>query len=60
MHPSAVVGMVSSLCCPAQITRESIDLLKENFKDDVSEEQWKLIISMKKVFNIGGVGSSSS
>jgi len=36
----------------SKITRESIDALKEFFKDEMSKEDWKLVIKMKKIFNI--------
>ena len=36
----------------SKISRESIDLLKANFKDDLSEADWKLVVKLKKVFNI--------
>mmetsp|Transcript_20985 Transcript_20985/g.21659 ORF Transcript_20985/g.21659 Transcript_20985/m.21659 type:complete len:621 (-) Transcript_20985:42-1904(-) len=36
----------------SKISRESIDALKEFFKNDVSKEDWQLIVKMKKVFNI--------
>eukprot|EP01041_Mallomonas_annulata_P003215 gene3215-6358_t len=36
----------------SKISRQSIDALKNFFKDDVSKEDWQLIIKMKKVFNI--------
>lgn len=36
----------------SKLTRESIDLLKTNFKDDLSDAEWKLVIKLKKVFNI--------
>jgi translation initiation factor 5B len=34
------------------ITRESIDALKESFKDEMTNNDWKLIISLKKQQNI--------
>lgn len=36
----------------SRISRESIDMLKENFKDDLKKEDWQLLIRMKKVFGI--------
>ena len=33
----------------SKITRESIDLLKANFKDDLSEADWRLVVKLKKV-----------
>ncbi|MGK3733435.1 MAG: translation initiation factor 5B [Bacillariaceae sp.] len=34
------------------LTRASIDALKENFKDALEKEDWKLVIKMKKIYNI--------
>ena len=34
------------------LTRESIDALKENFKDDLAKEDWMCVIRLKKVFDI--------
>jgi len=34
------------------VTRGSIDVLKELYKDEMKKEDWELIIGMKKVFNI--------
>jgi translation initiation factor 5B len=34
------------------LTRQSIDALKENFKDKLDNEDWRLVIKLKKVFNI--------
>ena len=36
----------------SKLTRESIDALKENFKDDLTKEDWMLVIRLKKVFDI--------
>jgi translation initiation factor 5B len=36
----------------SQLTRQSIDALKENFKDDLSTEDWRLVIKLKKIFDI--------
>jgi translation initiation factor 5B len=36
----------------SKITRDSIDLLKENFKDDLAREDWRLVIRLKKLFGI--------
>lgn len=36
----------------SRISRESIDALKEFFKNDVAKEDWQLIIKMKKIFCI--------
>jgi translation initiation factor 5B len=34
------------------LTRQSIDALKLNFKDSLEKDDWKLVIRLKKVFNI--------
>lgn len=34
------------------LSRASIDALKENFKDKLENEDWRLVIKLKKVFNI--------
>lgn len=34
------------------LTRESIDLLKENFKDDLTKNDWQTVINLKAMFNI--------
>jgi len=34
------------------ITRSSIDVLKERFKDEMAKSDWELVIGLKKVFNI--------
>lgn len=34
------------------LTRESIDALKANFKDALENEDWRLVIKLKKIFNI--------
>ena len=44
----------------SKITRESIDLLKANFKDDLSEADWRLVVKLKKVGTQGTEGQSSS
>jgi len=36
----------------SKITRESIDTLKEHFKDEMIKEDWELVIGMKKIFGI--------
>jgi len=36
----------------SKITRESIDTLKENFRDEMQKEDWELVKGMKQVFNI--------
>ena len=34
------------------ISRKSIDTLKEFFRNDVSQEEWKLIVELKKLLDI--------
>ena len=34
------------------LTRDSIDSLKEFFKDELSKDDWKLVIQLKKMFGI--------
>jgi translation initiation factor 5B len=41
-----------SLFFGSKLTRQSIDALKQYFKDDVSKEDWGLVVKLKKVFNI--------
>ncbi|ORZ35581.1 hypothetical protein BCR44DRAFT_1433804 [Catenaria anguillulae PL171] len=36
----------------SHITRESIDVLKENFREEMSKEDWALVIKLKKRLNI--------
>ena len=36
----------------SKVTRESIDILKEFFRDEMSASDWKIIIELKKVFDV--------
>jgi translation initiation factor 5B len=36
----------------SQLTRASIDALKAHFKDQLENEDWKLVIKLKKIYNI--------
>ena len=36
----------------SRLTRESIDQLKANFKEDLTEDDWRLVIKLKKVMEI--------
>ncbi|CAK7239983.1 MAG: eukaryotic translation initiation factor 5B [Sporothrix thermara] len=36
----------------SQISRASIDTLKEFYRSDVTDEEWKLLIKLKPVFNV--------
>lgn len=48
----AVRSLTKAVCLLQQLTRESIDCLKNYFKDDMSKDDWKLVIKLKKVFEI--------
>jgi translation initiation factor 5B len=34
------------------VSRKSIDTLKEFFRSDVSQDEWKLIVELKKLLDI--------
>lgn len=36
----------------SRISRESINVLKEHFRDELGKEDWRLVIKLKKVFGI--------
>merc|ERR1712129_65169 len=36
----------------SMLTRASIDALKENFKEKLEMDDWKLVVKLKKVYNI--------
>ncbi|KAK2195390.1 bifunctional Elongation factor Tu-type domain/Translation initiation factor IF- 2/Translation initiation factor IF-2 [Babesia duncani] len=36
----------------SRITRDSIDVLKDYFRDDMTPDAWKLVVQLKKVFSI--------
>jgi translation initiation factor 5B len=36
----------------SRITRRSIDLLKENYRDDLTTEEWRLVVKLKRLFEI--------
>lgn len=36
----------------SHITRRSIDILKSNYRDDLSIEEWKLVVKLKNLFKI--------
>lgn len=36
----------------SKVTRQSIDILKESFRNDVSKEEWALIVKLKKVLGV--------
>lgn len=35
------------------ISRRSIDCLKEHYREEVTKDEWQLVIELKKYFNIG-------
>jgi len=36
----------------SKISRQSIDVLKENFRNDLAKDDWALVVKLKKTFNI--------
>lgn len=44
----------SSMTLYSKISRPSIECLKEHYQDDMTKDDWRLIMSLKKVFNIDG------
>jgi len=42
----------STHCLYSTLSRNSINALKENFKDKLENEDWRLVVKLKKVFNI--------
>lgn len=47
------------ICTPAdydsaqlQLNRKTIDILKEYFRDEMTKDDWRLIMRMKKLYNI--------
>jgi len=36
----------------SELTRGSIDALKKHFKDEMKDDDWRLVIKLKKVFSI--------
>lgn len=36
----------------SRITRESIDVVKEYFRDDLQKSDWQLIMELKKAFQV--------
>ncbi|CAF4568535.1 unnamed protein product, partial [Rotaria sp. Silwood1] len=36
----------------SKISRESIDIVKDHFRDDMQKSDWQLMIELKKIFNI--------
>ena len=36
----------------SRVSRHSIDLLKEHFRDELGKEDWKLMLQLKSLFSI--------
>lgn len=36
----------------SKISRKSIDILKDMFREDLTKDDWRLVVRLKKVFNI--------
>lgn len=36
----------------SRISRKSINILKDHFRDDLSKDDWRLVVKLKKVFAI--------
>ncbi|GFH31344.1 uncharacterized protein HaLaN_30369, partial [Haematococcus lacustris] len=36
----------------SHISRESIDALKSHFMDDMTKDDWRLVVKLKKMFQI--------
>ncbi|GAA5816980.1 hypothetical protein MFLAVUS_010515 [Mucor flavus] len=36
----------------SKVTRQSIDILKESFRNDLSKEEWALVVKLKKVLGV--------
>ncbi len=36
----------------SRISRKSIDLLKEHFRDDMTKDDWRLVVKLKAMFDI--------
>jgi len=53
-HPTMTYGRQfdASNSLYSTLTRASIDALKANFKDKLENDDWKLVVKMKKVFGI--------
>lgn len=45
-------GFVYCLPRALQISRQSIDALKDWFRDEMQKSDWQLIVELKKVFEI--------
>ena len=36
----------------SRMTRQSIDMLKENFRDELTKDDWRLVVELKKKFEM--------
>ncbi|KAG2706569.1 hypothetical protein I3760_05G109500 [Carya illinoinensis] len=36
----------------SHVSRKPIDVLKANYRDDLSVEEWKLVVTLKRLFKI--------
>lgn len=36
----------------SKISRKSIDLLKEHFREDLSKDDWRLVVKLKSILEI--------
>ena len=36
----------------SRISRESIDMLKEYYRDELGKDDWMLVVKLKKIFDI--------
>ena len=36
----------------SRMSRRTIDILKENYREELSKDEWKLVVYLKKVFDI--------
>jgi len=36
----------------SQVTRQSIDVLKDSFRDDLNKDEWALVVRLKKVLDV--------
>jgi translation initiation factor 5B len=53
-EPARLFGrhFVESDLLYSKISRASIDVLKENFRNDLAKDDWALVVKLKKIFNI--------
>ncbi len=53
-EPARLVGrhFTESDLLYSKISRQSIDILKETFRNDLAKDDWALVVKLKKIFNI--------